>query len=303
MEIQEILRRLERFDGTFPAEAMEAAVAGREEITPHLLAILEDASNNALEVSREGERMDFLYAMFLLAQFRETRAYPLMVDFFGAFPPDDPLEGIGEVVTEYSQRFLASVCGGDDGPIRGIIEGRSRNEWVRDAAIRALLVLVAEGEKTREEVLDYYKGLFRGGLSGGDDPYVWDALVSSTLDLYPEDLYLDVERAIREGYTNPSSVDLEDVRRNRRRGKDLVLQRNVFQDHHKRFIHDIEAEMEPWPCFHQKEVRESSLDGESETGIWKDGYPRTYRRDAPKVGRNDPCPCGSGKKFKKCCGR
>jgi uncharacterized protein YecA (UPF0149 family) len=25
-------------------------------------------------------------------------------------------------------------------------------------------------------------------------------------------------------------------------------------------------------------------------------------RDAPKVGRNDPCPCGSEKKFKKCCG-
>ena len=28
----------------------------------------------------------------------------------------------------------------------------------------------------------------------------------------------------------------------------------------------------------------------------------TVRREAPKVGRNDPCPCGSGKKFKKCCG-
>jgi preprotein translocase subunit SecA len=27
------------------------------------------------------------------------------------------------------------------------------------------------------------------------------------------------------------------------------------------------------------------------------------RRDTPKVGRNDPCPCGSGKKFKNCCGR
>ena len=26
-------------------------------------------------------------------------------------------------------------------------------------------------------------------------------------------------------------------------------------------------------------------------------------RDGPKVGRNDPCPCGSGKKFKKCCGK
>ena len=29
----------------------------------------------------------------------------------------------------------------------------------------------------------------------------------------------------------------------------------------------------------------------------------TVRRDAPKVGRNDPCPCGSGKKYKNCCGR
>jgi len=28
----------------------------------------------------------------------------------------------------------------------------------------------------------------------------------------------------------------------------------------------------------------------------------TYRREEPRVGRNDPCPCGSGKKYKKCCG-
>jgi SEC-C motif-containing protein len=29
---------------------------------------------------------------------------------------------------------------------------------------------------------------------------------------------------------------------------------------------------------------------------------QTVRREQPKIGRNDPCPCGSGKKFKKCCG-
>ena len=29
----------------------------------------------------------------------------------------------------------------------------------------------------------------------------------------------------------------------------------------------------------------------------------TVRYTGPKVGRNDPCPCGSGKKFKKCCGK
>ncbi len=29
----------------------------------------------------------------------------------------------------------------------------------------------------------------------------------------------------------------------------------------------------------------------------------TFRREQPRIGRNDPCPCGSGKKYKKCCGR
>jgi SEC-C motif-containing protein len=31
------------------------------------------------------------------------------------------------------------------------------------------------------------------------------------------------------------------------------------------------------------------------------GGVQTFVREAPKVGRNDPCPCGSGKKYKKCC--
>lgn len=30
--------------------------------------------------------------------------------------------------------------------------------------------------------------------------------------------------------------------------------------------------------------------------------PGQFKRETPKVGRNDPCPCGSGRKYKKCCG-
>jgi preprotein translocase subunit SecA len=30
---------------------------------------------------------------------------------------------------------------------------------------------------------------------------------------------------------------------------------------------------------------------------------KQIKRKTPKVGRNDPCPCGSGKKYKKCCGK
>jgi uncharacterized protein len=33
------------------------------------------------------------------------------------------------------------------------------------------------------------------------------------------------------------------------------------------------------------------------------GNTTTFHRVTPKIGRNDPCPCGSGKKFKQCCGR
>ncbi len=34
-----------------------------------------------------------------------------------------------------------------------------------------------------------------------------------------------------------------------------------------------------------------------------DGSVKRQPRKVQKIGRNDPCPCGSGKKYKKCCGR
>ena len=43
---------------------------------------------------------------------------------------------------------------------------------------------------------------------------------------------------------------------------------------------------------------------ERENGAWRfvTGSTPPVKRQAPKVGRNDPCTCGSGKKYKKCCG-
>ncbi|MEQ4539398.1 MAG: SEC-C metal-binding domain-containing protein, partial [Billgrantia sp.] len=47
------------------------------------------------------------------------------------------------------------------------------------------------------------------------------------------------------------------------------------------------------------------LDGEEQAGAATApvGDGRPVRREGPKVGRNDPCPCGSGKKYKQCCGQ
>jgi SEC-C motif-containing protein len=35
----------------------------------------------------------------------------------------------------------------------------------------------------------------------------------------------------------------------------------------------------------------------------KEVGPVQFKREAPKTGRNEPCPCGSGRKYKKCCGK
>ncbi|HEC18066.1 MAG TPA: hypothetical protein ENI97_01840 [Gammaproteobacteria bacterium] len=53
--------------------------------------------------------------------------------------------------------------------------------------------------------------------------------------------------------------------------------------------------------FNLHEISEFIHDGER--WYYVEGYDQQpIRRETPKVGRNDPCPCGSGKKFKKCCG-
>jgi preprotein translocase subunit SecA len=51
--------------------------------------------------------------------------------------------------------------------------------------------------------------------------------------------------------------------------------------------------------------RQAALDATQRAQMADEGREavKTIVRDQPKVGRNDPCPCGSGKKFKKCCGR
>jgi preprotein translocase subunit SecA len=47
----------------------------------------------------------------------------------------------------------------------------------------------------------------------------------------------------------------------------------------------------------------AGLEVEKEATAPQIQIPKTIKREMPKVGRNDPCPCGSGKKFKQCCGR
>lgn len=70
---------------------------------------------------------------------------------------------------------------------------------------------------------------------------------------------------------------------------------------------------DPWKFYSPSEIaarkqRWEKEDAESDAGEWDGDYdydetflPDTYVRAEPKIGRNDLCPCGSGKKYKKCC--
>ena len=140
-------------------------MANKELIVPELLAILEQAIENPGELVEQPEYMAHVYAMFLLARFREQGAYPLIVRFF-SLPGDAAKESTGQVVTEDLCRILASVSGGDDGPIKDLIENDQANEYVRSAAMRDLVTLVANGGASRDEVMAYFQELFGGSWQG-----------------------------------------------------------------------------------------------------------------------------------------
>ncbi len=62
----------------------------------------------------------------------------------------------------------------------------------------------------------------------------------------------------------------------------------------------IQAEPSEAEFQHEEQSNVQYAGGGDATG---GGKPEPVRRQSPKVGRNEPCPCGSGKKYKKCCGR
>lgn len=53
----------------------------------------------------------------------------------------------------------------------------------------------------------------------------------------------------------------------------------------------------------REELRRMQYSGSEANGERDSASPKTFRREKPKVGRNEPCPCGSGKKYKLCHGR
>jgi hypothetical protein len=278
MNIQEIISELEYHKGKFPRKALQEAIANKEQITPLLLNILEESSNRIYDLLEDEDYMGHVYALYLLAQFREQRAYPLIINFFSV-PGDVSMEVTGDVVTEDLNRILASVWDSDDSLIKQLAENEAADEYVRSAALDALVCLVATGEKSREEVLQYYKAILQSQLVK-ESPFFCASVVSSATDIYPEEIYDEIKEAFKKDLVDETILDLDFIDQRLAEGKEAAL--TELQDKRYRPIEDTIEEMEKWAGFHQP--------------------PPNQVINKKKVGRNEPCPCGSGKKYKKCCG-
>lgn len=296
MEIAEIMSRFERFKGKFEKEAVQAAVERKQEIVPLLLSVLESIGDKeeALRRNAEEDYMAHIYAMFLLAQFREPAAFPLLLRF--ALLPGDLLDSLcGDMLTSRFGNILASVCDSNIEPIQALIENESVDKWVRSACLGSLLTLVAAGLKTRDEIVAYFATLFRGGIAPTDE-HVISQLVCCATDLGAVELYVDLHTAFAGGRVDTAVVRFEQVKADLEKGTEWALKRLAESPHHHLIASTVE-EMEWWASFHPEPPRERSSAIEEFPASLS-----TYRREGPKIGRNDLCPCGSGKKYKKCCG-
>jgi hypothetical protein len=307
MTIPEILKELETYNGRFPQAAMAAAMEQREAVTPELLRVLEAVAAEPALYTERTDYMLHLYALFLLAQFRETRAYAPIVKILNA-PGESSDDLIGETIAEGMNRILASVYDGDPAPLHGLIENEAAYEFARAAALDALVTLVHTDQMTRAEVAGYLRSLFQEKLERTNS-YIWDRVAGAVVDLPAPELLPEVRRAFADGLADPWNVPLEDIER------DLAAQKLELRER-PTLITDAIAEMEWWAAFDPDEPwprppaappeppqERPFLPPLADHPMYTNPELRLPVRREPKVGRNEPCPCGSGKKYKKCCGR
>lgn len=302
--MEKLLKQIEYNKGRFPKKALEEIIERKEEAIPALLSIVSNVRDNPKKYLQKQKQGYFahIYAFYLLAQFRVEEFYPILVDIL-RLPSETIDELLGDVLTEAGGRMLASVCGENINPIKEMIEDREVDGYVRGEALQALTILALNDTLPREEVIKYFQLLLRGGLKD-KHPHVMADIVYGCDRLYPEEVYDDIKYAFDQKLVAYNFINLDDINHTLKNGKEKTIiesKKNV----HLQPIHDWIKDMKNWLCFYEdyKEAQQSRM--VNKMGLKhhiKVSNSKTFIKEMTP-GRNDPCPCGSGKKFKKCCGK
>jgi hypothetical protein len=192
-----------------------------------------------------------------------------------------PFELAGDVVTQDLGRILASVSGGDVSGMIALMENERGNEWVRSVAMAYFLQLFHKLER-------------KPGAQ-------WDGLAHVCADRGPQEAIEELGRACADGLVDTGSIDWQDIEHALALGQQGAMQRARYRDP---LISDLAKNMGWMQCFHD-EAREYEGERDAEENLRElrssEYTTAPVGRTAPKVGRNEPCPCGSGQKFRKYC--
>lgn len=282
LSVSEILAELSADAPKPPQDALESADGHREALVEPLLQAIDVGLSDPSGASEEQATL-FAYALYLFAKWRDVRAYPHVLRWL-RLPGEAPFDIGGDMVTQDGGRILAAVCDGDVQPIIDLVTDRHANEFGRAAGVQALTLLAAWLEVPRERIIEILLWLGREGLER-EPSQVWDSLAADSADIEALEVFPEIRRAFAEGLADPRSMqpsELDEVEASPR-GEMLAKTRERYHP-----IDDVAHATAWW--------------GRRGGGAGIDPGPQEPYRAPPKVGRNEPCPCGSGKKFKKCCG-
>ena len=290
--------QLAHLSPTQPREALALADTHRAELAPPLVALLEALAVDPAPAKADGYVLH-LYAMLLLAAWRDTRAYqPLAA--LGHLDEASIDEVFGQLVHDSYGRALASCCDGDIAPLTRLADNDAASLWSRAAALEALTLAALAGRAARGPVVDFLAdigareaALLKDKPDAGADLELLDLLVVCLADLGAVEQLPLIGEWFAAGLVDSSYAAPADIEADIQRSPADCLA--ALQGAGRGLIDDVARETALWPAFHE-------LPPVQLPPIPLGSLREPVKRDEPKVGRNDPCPCGSGRKYKKCHG-
>ena len=331
----------------FPDAELRQAIDHQDEVTPLLLRAFDDFAENPEHYDvTEGNFLPAV-ALALLAQFRETAAFPIFLNIAKDYSSDQPFydDLIFSTDDEEFGRILASLSGGNIDTLKSMVLDDGLNGTMRGFALDALMACYFEGDLERSDFVSFLSGLYTSftSLEKGSDDYsfLWSVLFKVSLTIHPGDLMNetremckdDISWTVEDSLSGMSDLDLAEsmAQEDFNKWKASEWQANV-EDYG--YIKNAVRELQFWKMNIEDdwdELPEEAMAEVSElraalfeaieameheafdvpplpplvnrpSGLLS-GTVHPIVREQPRVGRNDLCPCGSGKKFKKCCGR
>ncbi|TSD89190.1 DUF1186 domain-containing protein [Mycobacterium sp. KBS0706] len=292
-------------DGVLPVDAMTWALQHWDEAGPRFVELLERCAGGS--VWSEGMEDALFFIFHLLAEKQETRAFPALCRLSRDSEAVELI--VGDAITETLTQILISTFDGNAALLKAVIEDAAADEFVREAAFQALAWHCRAGAISDEEMRAYLLHLHEQTQPG--ENMVWLGWVNAVSSLGFQDLADKAERLVDEFFLHIMDVgDFRDDLRQTLADPDRMVR---FTANHIGPFVDAIGTLSTWHGF-SEEYREQLARGEeSDDGIGDLDDPLVPRgwpsiafgepaiNPARDVGRNDPCPCGSGKKYKKCC--